>query len=735
MGPAAPYPSNIFVTNLPGTVNAVTVELNGFQTKDQGDFLSLLVGPGGNNLDLFSLTGSTASNYPSPLNLTFSDTASSRVTGNLVSAGSFLPTSENTNITYPQCPPNVTNCSLGPPLASNPFTPSNKAATAGTAILGNANEAGVFGGTVSSTYNGNGTWSLYLDDGGPTGAGQTSYVTGGWCLNLTANLPSVAVDLSHTGPDDLDLVQGSQGSLTVNITNNGPGPSGDPTGGNNPLTVTDTLNSVFTYTGFTGTGWTCSATGQTVTCTNDSSVAQGNSYTPLAINVNVSPTASTTTYFPNTASVMGGGVTAATSGTDEIEIYAAAVLAVQKSHTGTFTAGGTAQWTITVSNTANFFTYGIITVSDTLPAGYTLNSYSSAGFVGWTCSGATTVTCTTTGGGMIPGLESTTLTLTVNVPANSPTSVTNTVLVWGGGDLVHTSLTSALAASDNAAVGGPTPARVIINSGGGTQSTAVGTAFATPLSVTVEDVNSVVVPSYPVTFVVNPGAAGQSGTFSNSTGTIQVTTGSSGATDGVANAGTFTANNKAGSYTVTATAGSATATFNLTNTASGTQTTVLSYNVLFGSESFNLIGSARIHLPWEITGIQVVFSQPIAAANVNSLTGITSTGLSGLGTNTLTWSISPTPIGTFATALLASGPNAIKGANGNALNGGTNFSENFKVLWGDFNDDGVVNASDAVLVNTARSGPYNIFADMNGDGVVNATDVNIARARIGTSQP
>ena len=137
-GAASPYPSNIFVTNLPGTVEAATVMLNGFSTKDQGDLLSLLVGPGGNNLDFFSLTGSNVSTAPSPFNLTFSDTASSQShTGIWSSAGTFLPTSLNTNITYPQCPPNAPNCAsppVGPPLASNPFTPTNKAATAGTAF-------------------------------------------------------------------------------------------------------------------------------------------------------------------------------------------------------------------------------------------------------------------------------------------------------------------------------------------------------------------------------------------------------------------------------------------------------------------------------------------------------------------------------------------------------------------------------------------------------------------------
>jgi hypothetical protein len=180
---------------------------------------------------------------------------------------------------------------------------------------------------------------------------------------------------------------------------------------------------------------------------------------------------------------------------------------------------------------------------------------------------------------------------------------------------------------------------------------------------------------------------------------------------------------------------SATITGSQTGIVVNAVTTVVSYSALFGSESFNLIGSTRTRLPWEITGIQVVFSQPITVGNINSLTGVNTTAFTGLGTKTLIWSTTPIPIGSFFTMLLASGANAIKDVNGNAINGGTNFTENFKVLWGDFNDDGVVNASDSVLVNNARSSPYNIFADMNGDGVVNASDVNIVRTRIGTSQP
>ncbi len=187
----------------------------------------------------------------------------------------------------------------------------------------------------------------------------------------------------------------------------------------------------------------------------------------------------------------------------------------------------------------------------------------------------------------------------------------------------------------------------------------------------------------------------------------------------------------------TPTAGPASNTANLTVTSAGSGPTVVSYSVLWGTKSYNVIGATRNRLPWEITGIQVVFSEAITVGNVNSLTGtgVTTTGFSGLGTNTLTWTINPLAIGNFPTTLAASGANALKDAGGNALGGGTGFNQNLKILWGDFNDDGVVNAQDLVLVEAATIGPYNIYADMNGDGVVNSADYLIVRSRSGTSLP
>jgi hypothetical protein len=164
--------------------------------------------------------------------------------------------------------------------------------------------------------------------------------------------------------------------------------------------------------------------------------------------------------------------------------------------------------------------------------------------------------------------------------------------------------------------------------------------------------------------------------------------------------------------------------------------TVVSYNVLFGGLSYNVIGSPRNRLPWQITGIRVVFSKPIATGSVNSFSGLASTGFSGLGTNTLTWTINPvTNLPSTITTLAGTGANALMDIAGNPLGGGVDFTRSLKILFGDFNDDGVVNSQDLVGVNAARSQSYNILADINGDGVVDANDVTVVRSQLGSSNP
>ena len=165
--------------------------------------------------------------------------------------------------------------------------------------------------------------------------------------------------------------------------------------------------------------------------------------------------------------------------------------------------------------------------------------------------------------------------------------------------------------------------------------------------------------------------------------------------------------------------------------------TVISFNVLFGTQSYNVLGTTRNRLPWQITGIQVVFSEPITVGNVNSLngTGITTTAFSGLGTNTLTWTITPLTLGIFAANLGGAGVNALQDGGGNGLGSGSGFNQNLKVLYADYNDDGVVNVGDLILVQAAFTQPYNIFADLNGDGLVNISDYLIVRGRQGQTLP
>jgi hypothetical protein len=244
-------------------------------------------------------------------------------------------------------------------------------------------------------------------------------------------------------------------------------------------------------------------------------------------------------------------------------------LSVTKTHTGTFTQGQTAEWDITINNTVtNTSTSGTTSVSDVLPSGYTLSSYTASG---WSCGGSTTVTCTSSqvvaGGSSFVKIQ-----LFVNVPGASPTAVSNTALAWGGGDLTHTNSGNAASGTDANVPVVQVPASVTITAGG-TQSATINTAFGTALTVVVKDAGGVTIPSYtPVTFTAP--STGASGAFSNTTNTINGTTNGSGVVSE-----TFTANGTAGGpYSVTVTAGSASASppFMLTNTTVASDALILS---------------------------------------------------------------------------------------------------------------------------------------------------------------
>ncbi len=173
--------------------------------------------------------------------------------------------------------------------------------------------------------------------------------------------------------------------------------------------------------------------------------------------------------------------------------------------------------------------------------------------------------------------------------------------------------------------------------------------------------------------------------------------------------------------------------------------TVIDFRVLYGiGKSYDLTTSTRLDLPWMITGVEVVFDEAVFGTNsslVRTNGALAIAGYSGNGTNTLIWTFQSALVtADVISQLVATGANGIHDATGNELDGDGNggggdaYSRTFEVLYGDFNDDGVVTLADAVLIRNAI-GSSNIFADLNGDGQVDLSDVNIVRSRLGARLP
>ena len=261
-GQYRPNPSNIFVSNLPGTVNTVTLGLDGFFTYGASIYQSeaLIKGPTGAALDFFSNTGNSSTvlgGSTSPWgNLTFADSASTVVPGSgNYAAGTYKPTAY-----------------IGTP-STDTFTSSSSGFynIPSSFTYAQPHGSGTFANTFANT-NPNGTWSLFFNT---TDFGSGEGAQSGWCLNFTENPVTVTAEANHVSsfvPNQAN----AQITASISLASD-TGPTGDPTG-TSPLTLKDTLNSNFAYSTFSGTGWTCGASGQNVTCTNDSPIAEGNSY-------------------------------------------------------------------------------------------------------------------------------------------------------------------------------------------------------------------------------------------------------------------------------------------------------------------------------------------------------------------------------------------------------------------------------------------------------------------------
>jgi uncharacterized repeat protein (TIGR01451 family) len=124
---------------------------------------------------------------------------------------------------------------------------------------------------------------------------------------------------------------------------------------------------------------------------------------------------------------------------------------LSKNSSGIFTRGSTASYTIPVSNVSPYgSTNTTVTINDTLPVGLTPTSASGTG---WTCSIASqTVSCIDStvlaAGGIYPSI-----TITANVLQTAPSTVTNTAVVSGGGEVnlandIATNVASVISSAD-----------------------------------------------------------------------------------------------------------------------------------------------------------------------------------------------------------------------------------------------------------------------------------------------
>src|SRR2546422_2396174 len=213
---ATPYPSSIVVSNVVGTIEKVTVSLNGITHGYPDDIDVLLVGPDTNAVVVMSDAGLGFD--LNSVTLTFDDAASASLPDDTqITAGTYKPS-------------NYEGSSTDPFVAPAPAGPYN-------ATL-----------SVFTNGNPNGTWRLFVVDDNLVDAGS---ISSGWTLNLWTT-PTVSVTNAVATLEDTPV--------TVNVT---VGDSDDPP---NNLIVSGTSSdqTIVTNTAIVAGG---SGTARTLTIT------------------------------------------------------------------------------------------------------------------------------------------------------------------------------------------------------------------------------------------------------------------------------------------------------------------------------------------------------------------------------------------------------------------------------------------------------------------------------------
>lgn len=265
--------------------------------------------------------------------------------------------------------------------------------------------------------------------------GQTSattqFSTGGDLVLLLAQVVSVTsqptVDLSLTKTHTGNFAAGTNGVYTLRVSNAAGEQRED-----NVVTVTDTLPAGLTFVSGTGSGWSCSAAGQDVTCTHPPFLDPGQSLPDLTLTVAVGGSAVPS--ITNSAQVTSASVDVnATNNTvSDPTIVAGSNLStstktVSDLNGGEADAGETLRYTITLVETGGVAASGV-SVTDPLPANTTGLSVVS---VPPGATNASTPTLLDVSGITVPANGTATIVFDVVIPSGtSPgTTIDNTAAV------------------------------------------------------------------------------------------------------------------------------------------------------------------------------------------------------------------------------------------------------------------------------------------------------------------
>ena len=322
-------------------------------------------------------------------------------------------------------------------------TPSESTTCTGGVVTSTATSVTLTGGTLPA--NATCTFQIHVQGVIPGTALVNTIPAGALVTNIGANtapatailtiLPAADIRVTKAGP--ATVASGGAITYTIVVANFGPDPA-------DASTMSDTVPA-----GVTGVGASCGTPTGGAACgaVNVAGNAVTSTITTLptggSVTFTITGTAPATGTFTNSVIALPpvgtadpddpGRIGANTNGASATTTVLTVDLQLSKTHAGSFTAGSNGVYTLVVNNTLGAApTAGVITVTDTLPAGLT---FVSATGTTWTCAHAAgVVTCTSSAVIAAGAISANPITLTVAVGPTAVPNVTNAATVSGGGE-------------------------------------------------------------------------------------------------------------------------------------------------------------------------------------------------------------------------------------------------------------------------------------------------------------